>query len=189
MEFYDLNTGKQTDSGSVDDGLKRVSCLVFSADGSTAALGTVDGKVRLWDVAKGKETLQGGDLQANDGKIMDLTLSANKKFLTTTDETGLVKIWDLASRKEVQTLKAFADDNQRMAAFVMSPDGTRLATAGKDSVVRLWDAADGKELRQWNFAVSGEPGGAFVRTLAFTPDGKQIVTGNANTTLYLLDCP
>ena len=145
--------------------------------------------MRLWDVLKNKQTLQGGDLQAHDGKIVDLTLSADKKILTTTDEAGLVKMWDLANRKEVQTLKAFIDPNQRMAAFVMSPDGTRLATAGQDSVVRLWDAANGKELRQWNFAVSGQPGRAFVRTLAFTPDGKQIVTGNANTTLYLLECP
>ena len=78
------------------------------------------------------------------------------------------------------------------------PDGDRhmdilrLATAGSDSVVRLWNVADGKELRQWNFAASGQlrqPDKGFVRTLAFTPDGKQIVTGNANTTLYLLDCP
>jgi WD40 repeat protein len=119
-------------------------------------------------------------------------LSADHKMMATTDEPGLVKIWDISKRKEVQTLKAFTDPNQRLAAFVLSADGTRLATAGSDSVVRLWNVADGKELRQWNFALSGQlrqPDKGFVRVLALTPDGKQIVTGNANTTLYLLDCP
>ena len=29
----------------------------------------------------------------------------------------------------------------------------------------------------------------FVRTVAFTPDGKQVLTANGNTTMYLLDCP
>ena len=189
LEFYDLHTGKLADSWNVDDDLKSVGCLAFSLDGSTAAVGASDGKVRLWDLAKKKQMLEGGDLQAYDDKVADLTLSANHKFLATTDEQGLLKIWDVAKCKEVQTLKAFTDPNQRAAAFVLNAEGTRLATAGLDSVVRLWSVADGKELRQWNFAASGQPGKAFVRTLAFTPDGKRIVTGNANTTLYLLECP
>jgi WD40 repeat protein len=189
LEFYDLMSGKMADSWAVDDGLKRVTSLTFSGDGSAAALGTSDGKVRLYDLAGHKQTLPGGDLQAHDAKVVDLTLSTNRKVLATVDDQGLMKTWDVTNAKELQTLKAFTDPNQRAAAFVLSPDGTRLATAGLDSVVRLWDAANGKELRQWNFAVSGEPGRAFVRALAFTPDGKQIVTGNANTTMYLLDCP
>jgi WD40 repeat protein len=75
----------------------------------------------------------------------------------------------------------------------MSPDGTRFATAAADNIVKLWDRASGKELRQWNLHVpvlsdSSEPK-SFVHALLFTPDGKQIATGNADTTLYLLDCP
>ena len=129
-------------------------------------------------------------MQAHDGKIIDLTLSADKKILATTDEQGLMKVWDLANRKEVQTLKAFTDPNQRTAAFVLSPDGTRLATAGQDSVVRLWDAAGGKELRSVELRrCRRSRARRSCARLAFTPDGKQIVTGNANTTLYLLDCP
>ena len=113
---------------------------------------------------------------------MDLTLSSDKKWLTTTDEAGLVKVWDLANRKEVQTLTAFTartsgwrrcDESGRYAAGDGGP-GQPGAAVGRGS---------GKELRQWDF------GGSRVRTLAFTPDGKQIVTGNANTTLYLLELP
>ena len=140
LEFYDLNTGKQTDSANVDDGLKPVGCLAFSLDGSTAAVGRGrQGAAVGFGEAR---ALQGGDLQAPDGKVVDLTLSADKKVLATADETGLMKIWDAAKRKEVQTLKAFTDANQRAAAFVLSADGSRLATAGVDSVVRLWDAAE-----------------------------------------------
>ncbi len=52
-------------------------------------------------------------------------------------------------------------------------------------------AASGKELRQWDLHVpvlSPDPR-PFVSALAFAPDGKQLAIGNADTTLYLLDCP
>ena len=130
LEFYDLHTGKLADSWNVDDDLKSVGCLAFSLDGSTAAVGASDGKVRLWDLAKKKQMLEGGDLQAYDDKVADLTLSANHKFLATTDEQGLLKIWDVAKRKEVQTLKAFTDPNQRDGRFRVERRGNPAGDRG-----------------------------------------------------------
>ena len=66
-----------------------------------------------------------------------------------------------------------------------SPDGKLFATYGDDNVIKVWDM-DGKELRRWDL---GKNQGMLVINLAFTPDGKQLVTANANTTVYILDLP
>jgi WD40 repeat protein len=64
----------------------------------------------------------------------------------------------------------------------MIDDGSRFATASiKDGEVKLWETATGKELRQWTRIL--------VNSLAFSPDGKYLATANANTTVYLLECP
>jgi WD40 repeat protein len=56
-------------------------------------------------------------------------------------------------------------------------------------VIKLWDVATGKELRAWDLHLPVQQNKPFVRALAFTPDGKQLATANANTTVYLLECP
>ena len=66
-----------------------------------------------------------------------------------------------------------------------SPDGKRLATYGEDNIVKVWDM-EGKELRRWDL---GRNQGTFVINFAFTPDGRQLVTANKNTTVYVLDLP
>ena len=157
LEYYDLNTGKLANSAEVGDGLKKVTSLTFSTDGAVAALGSSDGKVRLWDVVKRRPAPPGGDLQVHEGKVVDLTLSADKKVVAAVDEEGLIEVWDAAKGKELQALKAFTEPDHRATAFVLSPDGSRLATAGEDGVVRLLSTSDGKELRSWNFAASAQP--------------------------------
>ena len=71
----------------------------------------------------------------------------------------------------------------------VSADGKYAASAGQDNVIKLWDVATGKELRRYPIAVPVQERGGFVSQLAFTPDGRHLVTANANTTLYLLDLP
>jgi hypothetical protein len=46
-------------------------------------------------------------------------------------------------------------------------------------VVRLWETASGKELRNWRLPVG-------VLAVAFSPDGRHVITSNSNTTLYIL---
>ena len=45
---------------------------------------------------------------------------------------------------------------------------------------------EGKEVRSWDM---GRHSDMFVIALAFSPDNKQLVSANANTTVYVLDLP
>lgn len=49
----------------------------------------------------------------------------------------------------------------------ISPDGTRLLTSSEDDVARLWEASSGKPLATFDGV-----------SVAFSPDGKQILTGS-----------
>jgi hypothetical protein len=57
-----------------------------------------------------------------------------------------------------------------------------------DNCVKVWDAA-GKELRNWPMPAVGPDQHGLVTQLIFTPDGRYIVTANANTTLFMLQVP
>src|SRR5262249_7451551 len=153
------------------------------------ALGGKDGSVRLWDVTNKKPV---ADFPAHQDKIVDLLLSSDKKTLVTTDPKGTVKVWDLATLLPLKAgvqpkpTKDWQAHNESIAAFAISLDGKRFVTAGQDNVVNLWDTVSGEKLRTWDFHLPKITNQSFIRGLAFTPDGKQIATANANTTAYLL---
>ena len=54
------------------------------------------------------------------------------------------------------------------------PDGKALAVAGADRNVRLWDVAGERE-------VAALPHGNVVLSVAFSPDGKRVASGNGAT--------
>ena len=58
-----------------------------------------------------------------------------------------------------------------------------------DSIVKAWDLESGKALRVWDMKVPYQLNLQFVRGLCFTANGKQLVTGNGDSTLYQLDVP
>lgn len=57
------------------------------------------------------------------------------------------------------------------------------------NVVKLWDVATGQELRSWDMNTPPHERGSFITSIVFSPDGKHLVTGNANTTLFVLELP
>jgi WD40 repeat protein len=120
--------------------------------------------------------------------VGDLVFTPNGKTLVTGGKSGTIKIWDVTDRKKpVATVKEA--HKKAVAMLAMSPDGKRFASGSYDNTIKVWDIANGKLLRQWDFKYPEQTGNTFVRNLAFTTDGKRLITANADTTMYMLAMP
>jgi WD40 repeat protein len=159
--------------------------LDFAPDSRTLAVGDVRGKLSLYDVENGRKIV---DLQEQqplpDPKASEyvglhaVLFSPDGRLLASAGDVGELVLWDVAAHKRIRRLQdhesRLQNDDQSIRALAFSADGRRLASGGLDQVVRIWNVADGKLLRR----CQGHEGA--VKGLAFTKDGKKLVSGSGN---------
>ncbi len=109
-----------------------VRMLAFAPDGRTVATSSLDGTVRLWDVATGVErhTLRAG------GEVFSVAFNDDGRQVLA-GAAGRVATWDVRTGKAGPLLKA---DHGRVLGLAVSPDGKWLATGGEDHTIKLWYA-------------------------------------------------
>lgn len=183
VEVIDLETGDFL--YEIKEGQRKVSSLALAANAKMCASGGYDGSVRLWNLAKDNAVMApGGDwmLFQNKVGVADLALTPDASTLVVAGDDGEIKIAKVQGR---ETIKSFKGHPGRIGGCYMSPDGKSFATIDFNNVVKAW-SIDGKEIRTWDFGRHQE---MFILNLAFSADGRQIVTANANTTVYVLDLP
>ncbi|MBI3409423.1 MAG: hypothetical protein HY040_13865 [Planctomycetes bacterium] len=179
MTGFELLTGKEV--FSFNDQRPSINCVGFSSDGKRAAIGARDGSVRVFDLEnKGQVVATDWFVYDKGTGVGDLALTPDGSLLVAGSDMGDVKIC-VPAKKE--TLKTFKAHDAKIVAVQISPDGKRFTTVGSNNAIKLWDIVTASELRQWNL------GSTTVSSIAFSPDSRQMVIGNANTTLYVLDLP
>ncbi|NBO93308.1 MAG: hypothetical protein EBV06_13505, partial [Planctomycetia bacterium] len=183
VEIYDADAAKKTETLTVEKAGQTINSLSISADGTRAAVGSKEGKINLWNLSTKKiET----EFDAGKMAINDLCLTADNQRLIAADNEGGLLIWEVSNPgKPVHTIKAA--HTRGVQAFAVSKDGKRFATASLDGVVKLWDVLTGKELRAWDYRVPFQQGRTFLASLVFTPDGKRLISANADATVWVLD--
>ncbi len=155
-----------------------VMAVAFGPDGRRALTGSQDGTIRLWDTATDQAVLPARSLAY---RLKALAFSPDgSRFVTagqTPDGAGVVDRWDAATG---EPLGPPLIEPGPVESVAISPDG-RLILGGcgrvergggpVGGIARLWDAATGRPVGRALMHSDA------VKSVAFSPDGKTILTG------------
>ena len=176
VQLWNAETGvhKTTLTGHT----KQVNSVAYSPDGNTIISGGMDGTVRLWDVATGK---QKATLKHISGiasllpwyyvPVNAVAFSLDGYTIATAGWNRKLQLWDTQTTKLKTTLIGHTGS---IDSVVYSSDGKMIATAGgwNDHTVRLWDAVTGETKAVLT-------GYTPIDAVAYSPDGNTIATSRA----------
>ena len=151
-----------------------VWAVAYSPDGKLLASAGDNKQIRLWDAETGKEIKT---LEGHTGSVRGLAFVPPAKGKPCTQLVSgsydrTVRVWNLTSGKEDRVVQQAA----AVGAVAVSHDGKTIASGTVEPAgnVYVWNLADGKELQSWQAHVGR------VYCLAFSLDGKQLVSGGNN---------
>ncbi len=150
--------------------------VAFHPDGTKVAIGGIDylstgdrdGAVCVWDLGTKEK------LTTFDSGVNAIAFDPTGRYLAGAGISDRVYLWDLVSDDTIFELEGH---QERINCVAFSPDGSFLVSASDDMTIRVWDVLSGRLM-----VVRGVD--SPVQDLAFSPDGADLFTGNANTTCY-----
>ena len=137
--------------------------VAFSPDGKSLAV-TSYGIVRLFDLATGKQDKRLGKKEFS--KANTLAFSPDGKVLATGGDDREIRFWNVSTG--ALTTSWEVRGNVKSLAF--APDGSSLVWCANGGWCQVWEVPTGRVLAR----MKGHEYG--VESVAFTPDGKRVVT-------------
>ena len=141
--------------------------------------------IQMWNAVTGKRLLT---LTGHTRRIKSLVFSPDGKMLASSDEYRTIKLWNMDTATSHATFKA----PDSFYALSFAPNGKLLASGGYGGSVRLWNVT-AKQQGLWGkigqylptLTLKGHKDG--VSALAFSPDGKMLLSGSDDGTIRAWD--
>jgi WD40 repeat protein len=169
---------------SLDGHDGNILCLCYSPDGRSIAVGTatahIDGVI-LWDVETGKRS-KSIKVSDNDCKVVDVRFTADGTRLVFAVQGGgqdAVRIWDF---KQGRLSHLPFHPSTEETCVACQPQGRIWARSIGNGRNFVHDTHYGIEEHQFHFG----PRPHYVGDIAFTPDGRHLVSGFAGGAICIL---
>ncbi len=118
----------------------------------------------------------------HSGPVMAVTYSPDGRLLASAGLDNAIQIWDVATGKTLRTLfsTSLTEHTRGITAVAFHPAGDVLASSSVRRI-QIWDVRTGQELR----TLTGSS--RYVHSLAYSPDGKLLASGDSDQTIHLWD--
>ena len=207
--FWDTQTGAH--KSTLTQHTESVTALAFSPDGNRIISGSADGIVHVWDAHTGdlkatshrpRETEYGRSERMNsinafafspDGSLfVSVGDSGTNRNSYDSNKNGSTCFWETETRFGRNQCLGTLTDQASTIALAFSPDGGLFARASKNGTVDLRNGVLGQSIGESETTLRGDEAGlsekeAGVQKLAFSPDGRTLVGGCKDGSIYVWD--
>ena len=160
------------------------SSMSVRPDGRKFAIGSDDGRLRLFDPRSGAITRLSG---RHDSPLSRTFFAPDGRTLVSSRDDGEVLVWDLPEGTVRETYSAH---NAGVGGLEITSDGDTLYTAGLDTRAFAWDLSGERRLvRPFDAGPPFVPddGDEYPKGLAASPDGKTLAVSQSDGTVILID--
>jgi WD40 repeat protein/serine/threonine protein kinase len=155
-----------------------INQVLFSPDGSTLAIGYVNGCVGLWDVSTRTRLHHWVPEAPSEFAGVCIAFSPDGRTIASGGARAHVVLRDVESGEILSTL---VGHERTVYCLAFSPDGSRIVTSSRDQSVRLWETHSGREVLLLHQGTQVPLG------LGFSNEGQSIAIAMSGGGFRLLD--